>query len=328
VSGVCAYPVGGLPEITVGADLAALIVDHADLRDDDVVVVTSKVVSKAEGRVVRSSRPQAVAEQAVRVLARRGDTVIARTRHGITLAAAGVDASNTPAGTVVLLPADPDESARRLRAALMRRTGHRVAVLVSDTAGRAWRAGQTDLAVGAAGLRPLLDLTGSSDSHGNRLEVTTPAVADEVAALADLVMGKADAVPVAVVRGLDRLLTDEDGPGAAALVRPDADDMFGLGSLEAVHAAVRRDDRSALAVLRHEQVDLADLVRAAAAEQVALRTREVTAGWEVSGADDLATAAALERAVILATTTQWRVVEDGRNQGRGWIVLRSGEART
>jgi hypothetical protein len=141
-------------------------------------------------------------------------------------------------------------------------------------------------------------------------------------------MGKADAVPVAVVRGLARLVTEDDGPGATALIRPDADDMFGLGSLEAVRTAVCRDDPSALAALRREQTALGDLLRRATAGRIVLRTREVAAGWEVSGPDDLVTAAALERAVILATTTQWRVVEDGRNHGRCRIVLRSGEATT
>src|SRR5215472_15645926 len=180
-------PVTGLPEITAGADLAALIADAApDLRDGDILVVTSKIVSKAEARVV----------------ARRGATTIAQTRHGLVLAAAGVDESNTVPGTVVLLPEDPDESARRLRKALHGRTGRTVGVIITDTMGRPWRDGQTDNAIGAAGLLPILDHRGQADTFGNILEVTVAAVADEIAAAADLVKGKSAGVPVAVVRGL------------------------------------------------------------------------------------------------------------------------------
>ena len=150
--------VTGLPEVEAGADLARLIADAApDLADGDIVVVTSKIVSKAEGRVVRSGREQAIDAETVRTVARRGDTRIVETRQGLVLAAAGVDNSNTPPGTVVLLPEDPDGSARRLRKALRDRLGARVGVIVTDTLGRPWRAGQTDAAIGAAGVRPVLD---------------------------------------------------------------------------------------------------------------------------------------------------------------------------
>jgi coenzyme F420-0:L-glutamate ligase/coenzyme F420-1:gamma-L-glutamate ligase len=232
--------VPGIGEVTAGADLAVLVAEHANLLDGDVVVVTSKVVSKAEGRVVRVAKEEAVAAETDRVVARRGATSIVRTRHGFVMAAAGVDASNTGPGTLVLLPEDPDGSARRLRAELRRVTGATVAVVVTDTSGRAWRNGQTDIAVGAAGLVVLDDHAGRVDGYGNELAVTAPALADEVAAAADLAKGKLGGTPVAVVRGLAALVLDaaEDGPGAVQLVRDEAGDMFGLGAREAVLAAV------------------------------------------------------------------------------------------
>jgi coenzyme F420-0:L-glutamate ligase/coenzyme F420-1:gamma-L-glutamate ligase len=226
-------PVTGLPEVTEGADLAALIAGAApDLRDGDILVVTSKIVSKAEGRVAAVPREQAIAAETARVVARRGPTTIAQTRHGLVLAAAGVDESNTAPGTVVLLPADPDGSARRLRAALQQRTGRRLGVIITDTMGRPWRSGQTDNAVGAAGVIPVRDYRGQADPYGNVLEVTAAALADEIAAAADLVKGKVRRIPVAVVRGLADLVTGPDGPGARALIRPAADDMFRFGSAD------------------------------------------------------------------------------------------------
>ena len=226
-------PVTGLPEVAAGADLAALIAGACpDLREGDILVITSKIVSKAEGRVVTTSREEAIEAETVRVVARRGATTIAQTRHGLVLAAAGVDESNTSPGTVVLLPEDPDESARRLRKALHGRTGVRVGVIVTDTMGRPWRAGQTDNAIGAAGVLPVRDYRGETDTFGNILEVTVAAVADEIAAAADLVKGKSRQVPVAVVRGLAELVTDQDGPGARALIRPAEEDMFRLGSAD------------------------------------------------------------------------------------------------
>ena len=224
--------VTGLPEITAGSDLAALIADAADLRDGDILVVTSKIVSKAEGRVVAAPREQAIEAETVRVVARRGPTTIAQTRHGLVLAAAGVDESNTAPGTVVLLPEDPDESARRIRKALHHRTGLSLGVLVTDTMGRPWRAGQTDNAIGAAGVSPLRDHRGEPDTFGNILEVTVAAVADEIASAADLVKGKSRHVPVAVVRGLAGLVTEPDGPGARAIIRPADEDMFRFGSAD------------------------------------------------------------------------------------------------
>ncbi len=236
-AGVTVTGVPGLPEITAGDDLGALIADAVPgLRDGDIVVITSKIISKAEGRVIRSDREQAIDAETVRVVARRGPTTIAETRHGLVLAAAGVDASNTAPGTVVLLPDDPDGSARQLRKALRARRGASVGVIITDTMGRPWRTGQTDTAIGVAGLAPLHDHRGEADTFGNQLEVTVAAVADEIAAAADLVKGKTRQLPVAIVGGLAGLVTDADGPGAAALIRPAAEDMFRLGTAEVLAA--------------------------------------------------------------------------------------------
>jgi coenzyme F420-0:L-glutamate ligase/coenzyme F420-1:gamma-L-glutamate ligase len=224
--------VTGLPEITPGADLAALIEAATGLCDGDILVITSKIVSKAEGRLVRADRERAIDAETVRLVAQRGQTRIVQTRHGLVLAAAGVDNSNTPPGTVALLPEDPDASARRLRKDLASRLGVRIAVIITDTLGRPWRTGQTDAAIGAAGIVPVRDYRGQADSFGTLLEVTLAAVADEIAAAADLVKGKTGGIPAAVVRGLDDLVTADDGPGASSLIRPADEDMFPFGSAE------------------------------------------------------------------------------------------------
>lgn len=243
-------PVTGMPEVRAGDDLAALILEatgvSADaagssaetaLKDGDILVVTSKIVSKAEGRMREDAdRERAIDEETVRLVAAKehpgGVTRIVENRQGLVMAAAGVDASNTPEGTVLLLPADPDASARALCAALRERTGLTLGVILSDTVGRPWRLGQTDLAIGAAGVRVLDDLRGMTDAHGRALAVTALAVADELASAAELVKGKAAQVPVAIVRGL--ALTGElDLPGARSLQRDSAGDLFRLGSTEA-----------------------------------------------------------------------------------------------
>jgi coenzyme F420-0:L-glutamate ligase / coenzyme F420-1:gamma-L-glutamate ligase len=242
--GLTCLPLEGIGEVAEGDDLAAALVGARPLQDGDILVVTSKVVSKAEGRVRAGQREEAVVAETARTVARRGRTSIVRTHHGLVMAAAGVDASNTAAGTVVLLPTDPDASARRLREGIAQRTGRNVAVLVTDTAGRAWRHGQTDIAIGAAGLDVLHDYAGRTDEHGNELAVTAPAVADELAAAADLVKRKLDRRPAAVVRGLGSLVLQpgRHGPGARALVREESEDMFGLGAREAVLTALRAED--------------------------------------------------------------------------------------
>jgi len=245
---VSAYGVGGLPKIAAGDDVAALVVGALrdageSLADGDVVVVSSKVVSKAAG-LVRSghSREEVIEEQTVRVVAERvtprGTTQIIETPCGVVLAAAGVDASNTEPGTVLTLPTEPDVDAENLRRRFAELTGVTVGVVISDTAGRPWRDGQVDFALGAAGLLPLEDFRGISDPFGNRLEVTQRAIVDEVAALADLVKGKVDGVPVAVVRGLDAFVSDTPGPGARALQRYGEADWFQFGHVEAVRAAI------------------------------------------------------------------------------------------
>ena len=238
--GLKVFTLGGFGEIVAGDNLGALICEAAQSRliDGDIVVVTSKIVSKAEGRVARAvDREQAITDETVRVVAARappgGVTRIVENRQGLVMAAAGVDTSNAPEGVVLLLPVDPDASARAICTALRERTGLRLGVLVTDTAGRPWREGQTDIAIGAAGLAVLDDLRGTADASGRRLDVTVAAVADEIAGAADLVKGKTSGNPVAVVRGLGRLVAELDAVGARALQRPSATDMFRLGTAEA-----------------------------------------------------------------------------------------------
>ena len=243
-----ACAVEGIGIIREGDDLGALLAERCStltwpdgstgLADGDVVVITSKVVSKSEGRVVAArSRDEAIDAETARVVATkqtpRGDTRIVQTHHGLVMAAAGVDASNVEAGYVVLLPVDPDASARRIRASLQAATGARLAVVVTDTMGRPWRMGVTDVAIGAAGVTVLDDYTGRVDPFGRTLEMTVVAVADELASATDLVKGKLDNRPVAVVRGLGFHVTEDDGPGARAVIRPLDEDLFTLGSAEA-----------------------------------------------------------------------------------------------
>jgi coenzyme F420-0:L-glutamate ligase/coenzyme F420-1:gamma-L-glutamate ligase len=240
-------PVAGLPEFRPGDDLSGALADAARwLRSGDIVVVTSKVVSKVEGRLVRVPtdpeerdriRRRLVFDESVRVIARRARTLITENHLGIVQAASGIDASNVAGDELALLPADPDASAAALRWGLRERLGVEVAVVITDTMGRAWRVGQTDAAIGSSGLRVLHGYRGQVDRHGNELAVTEIAIADEVAGAADLVKGKLGAMPVAVVRGLT--IGDSEST-ARDLVRPVDEDLFRLGTEEAI-AVGRRE---------------------------------------------------------------------------------------
>lgn len=249
-------PVCGLPEFRPGDDLVGALAGAAPwLTDGDIIVVTSKVISKAEGRLVTvpvdplardAARRELVTAEAQRVLARYGRTLITQNRLGVVQAASGVDASNVQRHEIALLPVDPDASAARLRAGLAARLGVDVAVVITDTMGRAWRVGQTDAAIGACGLNVLHRYAGAVDRHGNELLITEVAVADEIAAAADLVKGKLTGVPVAVLRGLSR---HDDGSTAANLIRPLAEDLFSLGTEEAIEQG-RARGRSDAVLLR------------------------------------------------------------------------------
>ena len=235
------FGIEGIPQITRGDDLAGIIADAVArsavsspdnaLRDGDVLVVASKIVSKAEGRLEAIdpddplSHKPLVERESVRIIRRRGDLIISETKHGFVCANAGIDMSNVEAGWALLLPDDPDRSARRLRDGLRARAGVEVAVIVSDTFGRTWRRGLTDVALGCAGIGAILDLRGTVDALGRELHVTEVAVVDELAGAADLAMGKAAGIPVAVVRGVDPMWL-RDGSVHAEIVRRPDEDLF------------------------------------------------------------------------------------------------------
>lgn len=268
--------VEGLPELRPGDDLAGLLVvalaAGPGLRDGDVLVVSSKLVSKAEGRLVPAPaddagrerrRAELARSEAADVVAERGRVLVTRTSHGFVLAGSGIDASGVPAGELALLPVDPDASARGLRAALQESTGTRCAVLVSDTAGRAWRHGQVDLALGCAGLPAVRDARGRRDAHGHVLEVTEIALPDEAAGAAELVRGKTAGVGAAVLRGLGAtvLPAGDDGPGVAALIRSAEEDLFRLGTAEARREGLRQGTEEGLRQGRRDALEARRSIR-------------------------------------------------------------------
>ena len=312
-------PVAGLPEVRPGGGLAAAIAEAAPwLRDNDIVVVTSKVLSKCEGRMVDAPadpelrdilRRRLIDGEAVRVLARKGRTLITENALGLVQAAAGVDGSNVDSHELALLPVDPDGSAAALVAALRERLGVTVGVVVTDTMGRAWRTGQTDVAIGAAGLTVLHGYAGEHDEHGNELIVTEIAVADEIAAAADLVKGKLTAVPVAVVRGLT---LHDDGSNARTLVRAGDEDLFWLGTEEAIALGRSQAQLLRRSVRAFSDDPVApDLIEAAVAEALTApaphHTRPVRFVW----VQDVA----LRRGLLDAMKDRWRadLSGDGRD---------------
>ena len=317
VGGLSAWAPDGVPEIEQGDDLAAHFLaaistdaEIGQLADGDILVVTSKVVAKAEGRVRASTREAELPGETVRVVARRGATAIVRNRLGLTMAAAGIDNSNVAAGHVVLLPIDPDASARALRAAIAQRAAVTVGVIVSDTAGRAWREGQTDIAIGAAGIVVAESFAGQVDGYGNPLLVTAPAVADELAGVAELATGKLGARPFAIVRGRSDLVlpAGEDGTGAVALVRAEGSDFFGFGAREAVLRALTGDD-----------ADRPPFGAPAAVTEMAEAVRQATGAEPVHEGDGLLVpgvgAATRARLEALAFAFGWQLESDGRGPG-------------
>ncbi|WP_236077428.1 coenzyme F420-0:L-glutamate ligase [Rhodococcus sp. P1Y] len=315
-------PVLGLPEFRPGDDLAAAIAEHAPwIRNDDILVVTSKAFSKVEGRLVDApldpderdaARRVLVDQEAVRVVARKGRTLITENKLGIVQAASGIDGSNVDRAELALLPIDPDASASRLRSALAASLGVSVGVVVTDTMGRAWRVGQTDAAIGSAGLAVVHAYAGAEDGQGNELVVTEVAVADEIAAAADLVKGKLGGVPVAVVRGLAPV---DNGSRARDLVRPGEDDLFWLGTAE----SIERGHREALLLRRsvrsftEEPVgesDIRDAVAEALTAPAPHHTRPVRFVWVRTPA--------LRVQLLKLMAEQWRsdLREDGLDEER------------
>jgi coenzyme F420-0:L-glutamate ligase/coenzyme F420-1:gamma-L-glutamate ligase len=306
-------PIHGLPEIAPGDDLGSIVADALGplgISDGDVVVVTQKVVSKAEGRLAPATdRDALIASETVRLVASRGDLVIAETRHGFVCANAGVDASNVAEGLLSLLPEDPDGSAEALRASLVERLGvARLGVVITDTFGRPWREGLVDVAIGVAGMPAIADLRGSADHTGRELEMTVVALADQVAAAAGVVMGKDARVPVAVVRGLPAW---NDAGTAADLVRAPGDDLFRESPLRSLHA--RRTIRSFGDGSVPRQA-VADAVAAACTAPAPHHTRP----WLFVALDD----EPAKRGLLAAIAAAWRADLEGDDTPEDVIARR------
>jgi len=265
--------VHGLPtdhQFMSGDDLVSVFLEalmpEKNLQDGDIIVITSKVVAKCEGRVVTGvyDREDAIQGEAKRIVATkthaRGTTTIVETHTGLILAAAGIDASNTEPGTIVLLPVDPDQSARELREGFEKVTGKNIGIVITDTLGRAWRLGVTDHAIGAAGITVLDDLTGKPDAFNRTLEMTVVAVADEIAAASELVRPKDSLTPFALIRGLEHLVTREHGPGAQAIVRPTEEDLFSLGTAESIALGKQQAVADRRTVRNFQEQQVPDLI--------------------------------------------------------------------
>lgn len=305
------FPVTGLPEVRAGDDLAAVLapaIRASGVRDGDIVAITSKIVSKAEGRLVRGEdRTEAVVHETRRVVAHRGDLVIAETAHGFVCANAGVDASNVDAGSLALLPLDPDASARSLRVKLGAELELAdLGVVITDTFGRAWRTGVVNVAIGCDGVPALVDLRGRSDDRGRRLEATEVALADEIAAASGLAMAKDARVPVAIVRGVNRL-EGADAP-ARALIRAPAEDLFRSSPLQALHE--RRTTR-AFGPGDVPAGALEEAIRAACTAPAPHHTRP----WRFS----VLTSLAARRGYLAAMAAAWRA--DLRGDGTAEDVI-------
>ncbi|MGB5149572.1 MAG: coenzyme F420-0:L-glutamate ligase [Mycobacterium sp.] len=326
-------PVTGLGEFRPGDNLAAAIASAADwLRDDDVVIITSKVLSKAEGRIVAAPtdpeqrdtlRRKLIDDEAVRVLARKGKTLITENAIGLIQAAAGVDGSNIDTAELALLPVDPDGSAAAIRNGIAAHLGVRVGIVITDTMGRTWRNGQTDVAIGAAGLTVLHGYAGAHDAHGNELVVTEIAVADELAAAGDLVKGKLTGVPVAVVRGLK---LHDDGSNGHTLVRSGEEDLFWLGTAEAIELGRRQAQllRRSVRQFNAEAV-AAELIEEAVAEALTApaphHTRPVRFVWVRDPQTRTRLLDAMKRQWHADLTADGRSDEDAtRRTGRGRIL--------